>query len=101
MARNSAVEAICISPADAEASIKVLRRSGFDMKKLSIAGKDYRTEDHVVDLVHKGEQHALCLLFNVGTDTIDFDLPHTLPQDRWHLADDASRAAAPVEARSC
>ncbi len=31
-----------------EASIKELQRSGFDMKKLPIVGKDYHTEEHVI-----------------------------------------------------
>jgi hypothetical protein len=33
---------------DAEAAVKELQDSGIDMKLLSIVGKDYRTEDHVV-----------------------------------------------------
>jgi len=36
------------SHTEAEASIKQLEWSGFDLKKLSIVGKDYHTEEHVV-----------------------------------------------------
>jgi hypothetical protein len=31
-----------------EAIIKELQRSGFDVNKLSIVGKDYHTEEHVI-----------------------------------------------------
>jgi len=48
MAENNAVVGIYNSHTEAEASIKELQRSGFDMKKLSIVGKDYHTEEHVV-----------------------------------------------------
>ncbi|XZE55047.1 hypothetical protein SH139x_001034 [Planctomycetaceae bacterium SH139] len=33
----------------AEESERELPKSGFDMKKLSIVGKDYRTDEHLVD----------------------------------------------------
>jgi hypothetical protein len=33
---------------DAEAAVKNLQTAGIDMELLSIVGKDYRTEDHVV-----------------------------------------------------
>ena len=46
MAENSAVVGIYNSHTEAEASIKELQRSGFDMRKLSIVGKDYHTEEH-------------------------------------------------------
>jgi hypothetical protein len=44
---NSAV-AIYNTHAEAEAAIKELQKSGFDMKRLSIVGKDYHTEENVV-----------------------------------------------------
>ena len=56
MAENSAVVAICNSHAEAEASIKELQRSGFDMKKLSIVGKDYHTEEHVIGYYNAGDR---------------------------------------------
>jgi len=41
---------VAIYPSDtsAEAAVKELQQSGFDMKKLSIVGRDYHTDEHVV-----------------------------------------------------
>jgi hypothetical protein len=38
--------AIYDSHEKAERAVKTLQRGGFDMKKLSIIGKDYHTEEH-------------------------------------------------------
>ncbi len=40
----------------AEAAVKELQRAGFDMKKLSIIGKDYHTEEHVVGFLNAGDR---------------------------------------------
>jgi len=40
----------------AETAVKTLQRAGFDMKKLSIIGKDYSTEEHVVGYFNAGER---------------------------------------------
>ena len=56
MAENNAVVGIYNSHTEAEASIKELQRSGFDMKKLSIVGKDYHTEEHVVGYYNAGDR---------------------------------------------
>ena len=56
MAENSAVVAVYNSHTEAEASIKELQRSGFEMKKLSIVGKDYHTEEHVVGYYNAGDR---------------------------------------------
>ncbi len=40
----------------AEAVIKDLQKSGFDMKKLSIIGKDYHTEEHVIGFYNTGDR---------------------------------------------
>jgi hypothetical protein len=40
----------------AEQSIKTLQRSGFDMRKLSIIGRDYRTEEHVIGYFNGGDR---------------------------------------------
>jgi Heat induced stress protein YflT domain len=40
----------------AEASVRELQRSGFDMKKLSIVGKDYHTEEHVIGYYNIGDR---------------------------------------------
>jgi len=59
MAENGAVVGIYNSHTDAEASIKGLQRSGFDMKKLSIVGKDYHTEEHVIGYYNAGDRMKL------------------------------------------
>jgi uncharacterized membrane protein len=41
---------------EAESSVKTLQRAGFDMKKISILGKDYRTEEHVLGYFNTGER---------------------------------------------
>lgn len=56
MAENNAVVGVYNSHIEAEASIKELQRSGFDMKKLSIVGKDYHTEEHVVGYYNTGDR---------------------------------------------
>ena len=40
----------------AEASIKELQHSGFDMKRLSIVGKDYHSEEHVIGYYNTGDR---------------------------------------------
>ena len=40
----------------AEAAIKELERAGYDMKKLSIVGKDYHTDEHVVGYYNTGDR---------------------------------------------
>lgn len=47
MAKNNAVVGIYNTRTESEAAVKELQKSGFDMKKLSIVGKDYHTEEHV------------------------------------------------------
>ena len=56
MAEHNAVVGIFDSHLKAEASIKELQRSGFDMKKLSIVGKDYHPEEHVVGYYNIGDR---------------------------------------------
>jgi uncharacterized membrane protein len=41
---------------DAETAVKALQRAGFDMKKISIVGKDYETEQHVVGFLNAGDR---------------------------------------------
>src|ERR1044071_6904548 len=55
-ATNETSVAIYANHADAEAAVKELQRSGFDMKKLSIVGKDYHTEEHVVGYYNTGDR---------------------------------------------
>ena len=56
MAEHNAVVGIFDSHIKAETSIKELQRSGFDMKKLSIVGKDYHPEEHVVGYYNTGDR---------------------------------------------
>jgi len=56
MSEKNAVIAIYGSHAQAEEALKELQRSGFDMKKLSIVGKDYHTEEHVVGYYNAGDR---------------------------------------------
>jgi hypothetical protein len=48
--------AVYPSHTSAEAAIKELQRSGFDMKKLSIVGRDYHTDEHVIGYYNAGER---------------------------------------------
>lgn len=56
MDKNSFVVAIYPTHTDAEAAIKELQQSGFDMKKLSIVGRDYHTDEHVVGYYNVGDR---------------------------------------------
>lgn len=42
--------------AAAERAVKDLQRSGFDMKRISIIGRDYSTEEHVVGFFNAGDR---------------------------------------------
>jgi isoamylase len=44
-------------------------------------------------LIHEDGQRALYLMFNAGTDAVDFFLPPIPPGAGWHLAADTSREA--------
>lgn len=56
MNENNSVVAIYTSHTAAEAAIKELQQSGFDMKKLSIVGRDYHTDEHVVGYYNDGDR---------------------------------------------
>ena len=56
MAEHNAVVGVYHSHTDAEAAVKELQKSGFDMQKLSIVGKDYQTEEHVVGYYNAGDR---------------------------------------------
>jgi len=56
MADKNAAVAVYKSHTDAEAAIKALQKSGFDMKKLSIVGKDYHTDESVVGYYNAGDR---------------------------------------------
>jgi len=56
MHKYDAVVAIFNSHTEAEDGVKALQKSGFNMKKLSIVGKDYHTEEHVVGYYNAGDR---------------------------------------------
>src|SRR5271157_1685913 len=56
MSDKNSVVAIFESHDRAEDAIRELQKDGFDMKKLSIVGKDYHTEEHVVGYYNAGDR---------------------------------------------
>ena len=56
MSQNNSVVAVYPSHTAAEAAIKELQNSGFDLKKLSIVGRDYHTDEHVVGYYNVGDR---------------------------------------------
>ena len=53
---KNAVVAIYKSHTEAEAAVKELQRSGFDMKKLSIVGRDEHRDEHVIGYYNAGDR---------------------------------------------
>ena len=53
---NNSVVAIYGSHSGAEAAVKELQHADFDMKKLSIVGRDYHTDEHVVGYYNAGDR---------------------------------------------
>jgi uncharacterized membrane protein len=56
MAQTSAAVAVYATHDQADEAIKSLQKSGFDMKKLSIVGKDFRTEEHALGYYNTGDR---------------------------------------------
>jgi len=56
MIKNDSVVAIYHSHTDAEAAIKELQHAGFDMKNLSIVGKEVQTNEHVIGYYNAGDR---------------------------------------------
>lgn len=56
MSEQNAVVAIYNSHADAEAAIHKLKRAGFHIQQLSIVGRDYHTEEHLVGYYNTGDR---------------------------------------------
>jgi uncharacterized membrane protein len=53
---TNSVVAVYETHDQAESAIRELQKEGFDMKKLSIVGKDYHTEEHVVGYYNTGDR---------------------------------------------
>ena len=56
MAKEDVAVAIYNTHTEAEEAVKTLQQGGVDMKKLSIVGKDYHTEQHVVGYYNTGDR---------------------------------------------
>ncbi len=54
--KENAVVAIYRTHTDAEEAVKELQKSGYNLKQLSIVGKDYHTEEHVVGYYNTGDR---------------------------------------------
>jgi uncharacterized membrane protein len=56
MTKTQPVVGVYDTHKDAEEVIKELQTSGFDMKKLSIVGREYHSEEHVVGYYNAGDR---------------------------------------------
>jgi len=56
MSDQNSVVAVYATHAQAEEALKDLQKSGFDMKNLSIVGKDYHTDEQVVGYYNAGDR---------------------------------------------
>ena len=56
MTDTNAVIAVYETHSGAESAVKELQRSGFDMKKLSVIGKDFHTDEQVVGYYNAGDR---------------------------------------------
>lgn len=56
MTNENAIVAVYDDHAAAEKAVDQLKRTGFDMTKLSIVGKDYHTEENVVGYYNSGDR---------------------------------------------
>src|SRR5579863_863663 len=56
MNNTSAAVAVYPTHAEADLAVRSLQKSGFDMKKLSIVGKDFQTEEHAVGYYNTGDR---------------------------------------------
>ena len=56
MSDNNIVVAVYAAHTEAEQGVKELQKSGFDMKRLSIVGKNPHAEEHVVGFYNAGDR---------------------------------------------
>lgn len=54
--KKNAMVAVYNTHIEAEAAIKELQKAGFSMNKLSIVGKDYHSDEHVVGYYNTGDR---------------------------------------------
>ena len=56
MQKMNTVVAVYGTHPQAEEALRAFQHTGFDMKKLSIVGKDYHTEEHVIGFYNAGDR---------------------------------------------
>jgi uncharacterized membrane protein len=56
MSEKNSVVSIYNTHTEAEDAVKELQKAGFEMKKLSIVGKDYHSDEHVVGYYNTGDR---------------------------------------------
>ncbi len=56
MSKPNSVVAIFEAHSQAEEAVKALQRAGYDMKKMSIVGRDYHTDESVVGFYNAGDR---------------------------------------------
>jgi len=56
METRSVAAAMYDTHEQADEAIRKLQKSGFDMKSLSVVGKDYRTEEHAIGFYNAGDR---------------------------------------------
>jgi hypothetical protein len=56
MKSSNSFVAVLYTHDKAEQSVRMPKKEGFDMKKLSIVGKEYHTEEHVVGYYNAGDR---------------------------------------------
>src|ERR1035441_3628237 len=56
MSETNSVVAIYETHSQTQEAVKGLQKAGFDMKKMSIVGKDYHTDEHVVGYYNAGDR---------------------------------------------
>jgi hypothetical protein len=56
MTTNESVVNVCGTHTEAEAVVRKLQKAGYDMKKLSIVGKNYHSEENVVGYYNTGDR---------------------------------------------
>jgi len=61
MNKNNSIVTVYPSHTAAEAAIKELQQAGFDMKKLSVVGRDYHMEDttHAKEILNRTKPETL------------------------------------------
>ena len=59
MKQLNSVVAVYATHSQAEAALRAFQASDFDMKNLSIVGKDYQTEEHVIGFYNVGDRMKL------------------------------------------